>query len=142
MEEDKGLTIPQVAERIGKSERQVRRYIYNETLPARLIQGKFGPEYRIDEIPESFLEAIRKPKEETPPGGDQSQVALQMLETIEKRYEGKIERLEGMNITLAVELGKTRARAEELESKVKLLTAPAAPPPKSLLSRILGRIVK
>lgn len=138
MEEDKGLTIPQAAERIGKSERQVRRYINSGALPARLIQGKFGPEYRIDDIPESLLEWAKSPPDGKGPGGDQ--VALQILENIEKRYEDKIERLENMNISLALELGKTQARADELENKVKLLAAPTAAPPRPFLKRIFGRL--
>jgi hypothetical protein len=138
VEEDKGLTIPQAAEKIGKSERQVRRYINSGALPARLIQGKFGPEYRIDDIPESLRKGAEAPQGNPGPGGDQA--ALQILQSIEKRYEEKIERLENMNISLALELGKTQARADELENKVKLLAAPKTAPPRPLLKRIFGRL--
>lgn len=145
MEEDKGLTIPQVAEKIGKSSRQVRRYILDGSLPARTIQGKFGPEYRIDDIPEALYRKDQKMTTDTLPREEidkDTSLALQMLDSIESGYKAKITELEAVNLNLAIELGKERARREELENRVKLLPGPAAPSFKPFFKRIVGRFLK
>jgi len=109
-------------------------------LPARTILGKWGPEYRIDNIPDDLVRYVKgyKVEEDTP---NQTQLALQMLDSITGEYKAKVQELEATNLNLAIELGKERARREEMENRIKLLPAPKSLPPKSLLSRILGRFV-
>jgi hypothetical protein len=144
VEEDQGLTIPQVAERLGKSARQVIRYILEGTLQARTIQGKFGPEYRVDIIPEALYKTVkdRKTGVDQPEAADkeQTQLALQMLDSITGEYKAKIQELEAVNLNLAIELGKERARREDLERQFKQLPGGREARPKSLLERILRRV--
>jgi predicted transcriptional regulator len=146
VEEDKGLTIPQVAEQLGRSPRQIRRYILEGSLLARTIQGKFGPEYRIDTIPEALYKIIKdrksESKTEAKTNEEQTHLALQMLDSITGEYKAKIQELEAVNLNLAIELGKERARREELENRIKLLPGPSAGPRRLFLNRIVGRFLK
>ncbi len=146
LEEDKGLTIPQVAEQLGRSPRQVRRYILDGSLPARTIQGKYGLEYRIDNIPEALYKTIKdrntSNETATKTPEDQTQLALQMMDSITGEYKAKIKELETVNLNLAVELGKERARREEAENKIKFLPAPSAGLRRSFLNRVMGRFLK
>lgn len=145
VQDDNGLTISQVAEQIGKSARQVRRYILDGSLPARMIDGKYGQEYRIDEIPESLYRKERPMAAETPtaekPQGN-TQIAEALLDSIEAIYEKKITALEAVNMNLARELGKSQAKVEELESRLKLLPAPSAAHRRPLLKVIWQKLVR
>lgn len=137
MEEDKGYTIPQVAERLGRSTRQVRRYILDGKLSARTISGKWGPEYRIDEIPEELIHPGKTSEKEEE--SDNNQLALQMLDSITAEYKAKINELESINLKMAMELGKSQAKCEELDKQVKLLTAPKETRHRSFIDILLRR---
>ena len=59
--DNQGSTIAQVAKRLGKSKRTVERYIAAGILKVEYVEGKFGDERRIREIP---LELLAEKQEE------------------------------------------------------------------------------
>lgn len=101
---------------MGVSEKTVRRRIKNGTLRAETIEGKFGPEYRILELP-----------------GDTA--AKQTLDINFGQLLGMLDRLQIANRDLAGHLGVAQERIRTLESQVKLLTTPHTPWWRRLLRR-------
>ena len=97
--------IIEAAKELGVSPRQVRRYIKEGKLKAHLVDGKFGKEYQITEIP-----ADLRRKTSAPSSND----ALM----------GMLRDLQADNIRLASQLGVAMERARGLEERIKLLTAP------------------
>ena len=59
--EGQGYTVAQVAKELGRSERQVERYIAGGRLSAEWVKGKRGRKRLIKEIPEELL-AVRRDK--------------------------------------------------------------------------------
>lgn len=77
--ESQGYTVSQVAKKLGVSRRTVERYIHTGKLPkverleGGMIAGRFGPEYRILEIPEELLARKREREQKgrfKPSGGN------------------------------------------------------------------------
>lgn len=95
-----GLTLKEAAGLLHVSEMTIRRRIKAGTLQARLVDGKFGQEYRIelspDQLPQSYT-----PEDTT-------------------SYMSLVNRIE----QLSTELGYWRAKAEDYEKQVKLLEMP------------------
>ena len=50
-DDHQGYTVAEAAKALSLSERQVRRLIHSGSVDADLIQGKYGPEYRITTLP-------------------------------------------------------------------------------------------
>lgn len=105
---NQGLTIQQAAKALGKSTKTVRRQVKDGTIPARIIRGKYGDEYRILNLPPEQI------KERT-------------LDTTPTLAIDIITRLEGENRNLAGQLGAATERIHTLENQVKLLTTPHKP---------------
>jgi excisionase family DNA binding protein len=125
------LSIPQAAEKLGVSTRTIRRYIKAGKIKARLINGRFGAEYRILQLPAELLG--KEPENEKPAydksaGQTSGQAIGQTLDIVRELQE--------KNLALAAQLGAATERVRNLESQVKLLAAAGAPWWKRLLARI------
>jgi hypothetical protein len=101
---------------MGVSEKTVRRRIKSGTLRAETIEGKFGPEYRILELP-----------------GDAA--AKQTLDTNLGQLLDMLNRLQIDNRDLAGHLGAAQEKIRTLENQIKLLTTPHKPWWRRLLRR-------
>ena len=113
---NQGLTIAQAAKALGISTKTVRRQVKNGTIPARIIPGKYGDEYRILNLPPE-------------------QIKEQTLDTTPTLAMDIITRLEKENRNLAGQLGAATERVHALENQVKLLTPPHRPWWRRLLKR-------
>lgn len=125
MEEAKGYTIQEVSELIGVSSRQVRRYIRQGKLEAKLTNGKFGEEYRILSIPPHMSKAKARHSEPIDTRPDMSKARGGHTEPIDitpNMAMDLIKRLEEENRNLAGQLGMAQARIAQLEGDLRLLT--------------------
>ncbi len=118
-----GLTISQAAKVLGVSARTVRRYIKAGKLHAELVDGPFGEEYRIPELPSELHQP--KPLDKTP-----GQTPVQAMDVIMELQE--------KNLALAAQLGAAAERIRNLESQVKLLAVASQPWWKRLFRRVAG----
>lgn len=117
MAQTTGYSVADAAKALGVSTRTIRRHLKEGKLPFTKINGQFGEEYRITELPDL-------PKTADPPVPSSAElsgtVALDM-----------IRRLEEENRNLAGQLGaaheKIRTLENKLEDQIKLLTAPKIP---------------
>ena len=55
---DQGYTIAQAAKTLGVSPKTIRRHIKDGKIPHVLVQGKFGEEYRILDLPSIKVETL------------------------------------------------------------------------------------
>lgn len=108
VDESQGYTIPEVAQILGVSKRQVQRYLRDGKLQSRLVEGKFGPEHRIDSIPTDIPGQKRRKSPDKP-----SDVTLAFV----REQHDTILQLSQM-------LGRAQERILNLEAQVKLLTGP------------------
>ena len=120
-----GLSIAQAANKLGVSTRTVRRYIKAGKIRAELVDGRFGEEYRILELPPELYQT--KPEGEIPTPG---QTPVQTMDIIRE--------LQGKNLALAAQLGAAMERIRNLEGKIKLLAAARVPWWKKLFARRIG----
>lgn len=118
-----GLTISQAAKALGVSARTVRRYIKAGKLHAELVDGHFGEEYRIPELPSELRQP--KPVDKTP-----GQTPVQAMDVIRELQE--------KNLALAAQLGAAAERIRNLENQVKLLAVARRPWWKRLFRRRAG----
>lgn len=109
------MNIAQVAKKLGVSARTVRRYIKAGKIQAELVSGHFGEEYRILEIPPELCPTERE-GEAFSPGQAPGQNLSQAVDIIRELQE--------KNLALAAQLGVATERIRNMESKMKLLTAP------------------
>ena len=121
---NQSFTIAQAAEKIGVSTRTIRRYIKAGKLRADLVNGPFGEEYRIRELPED-LKKLETPENFTAldirdPFAGASQDALGVLRDLQEK-----------NLTLAAQLGAATERIRQLEGQLKTLTITDGQPPKA-----------
>ena len=98
---DNGITLAQAAKQLGVCVATVRRYIKRGMVDAVLVEGRFGPEYRV-KIPAAMLENKPIPKPEVPTVG-------QLMVRLDE---------------LHMELGYWRGRAQAAEERLLLLGAP------------------
>ena len=123
----RGLSIAQAASKLGISTRTVRRYIKAGKIRAELVDGRFGEEYRILELPPELYQ--RESEAEIPTSSqDPSQNTVQTMDIIRELQE--------KNLTLAAQLGAATERIRNLEDKIKLLTTARMPWWKRLFARI------
>ncbi len=118
-----GFSINEAARELGVSTRTVRRFIKAGKLKAELIEGVFGPEYRINELPPELQKnAAVQPEAEAEPveAESESQEAPEQLISLVKELQEK-------NLALAAQLGAASERIRTLEGQVKLLAAPKLP---------------
>lgn len=98
-----GYTLKEAADKLKVSVMTVRRRIKEGKIKAKIVQGKFGEEYRIEDLTGDSTSY------NPPPAQD---------------YAGMIIRLENRLEQLNQEVGYWRARSEAAEGEVKLLKAP------------------
>ena len=121
-----GLSIAQAASKLGVSTRTVRRYIKAGKIRAELVDGRFGEEYRILELPTEFYQT--KPEGEIPtPSQASGQTPIQTMDIIRE--------LQQKNLALAAQIGVATERIRNLEDKIKLLSAARLPWWKRLFAR-------
>ncbi|MCJ7769184.1 MAG: MerR family transcriptional regulator [Dehalococcoidales bacterium] len=112
------------------STRTIRRYIKAGKIKAELINGRFGAEYRIPQLPPELL---NKEPEDEKPAYDKS------TDQTSSQYIGQaldiIRELQGKNLALAAQLGVATERVRNLENQVKLLAAAEIPWWKRLFAR-------
>lgn len=116
------MNIAQVAEKLGVSTRTVRRYIKTGKIQAELVDGHFGEEYRIPELPPELFPAEKKTEAQSTgqtSGQAHGQDLVQAIDIIRELQE--------KNLALAAQLGVATERVRNLESKIKLLSAPKTP---------------
>jgi excisionase family DNA binding protein len=117
-------TITQAADKLGVSTRTIRRYIKAGKLRADLVNGPFGEEYRIRELPEDLkkLERIELSTalDKHDPFAGASQDTLGVLRDLQEK-----------NMALAAQLGAATERIRQLEGQLKTLTITDGQPPKT-----------
>ena len=107
------LTISQAARTLNVSPRTIRRFIKSGKITAKLVPGPFGEEYRILALPTDLRKS--RPVDKSP---DQTPVpALDIIKDLQEK-----------NLALAAQLGVATERIRNLESQMKLLTAPKPRP--------------
>ncbi len=118
------FTITQAAAKLGVSTRTVRRYIKAGKLRADLVNGPFGEEYRIHELPEDLkkLEAV-----ETTTAMD----VHDPFAGVSPDAKAVFHDLQEKNLTLAAQLGAATERIRQLEKQLKTLSITDGAPPKT-----------
>lgn len=127
-----GISIADAARSLGVSSRTVRRLIKSGKLPAELIPGPFGDEYRISELPAYY--AKHKPMDSTPVQ-THTQTPIQTTGQIPSQLIDLIKELQDKNVTLAAQLGAALERNRALENQIKLLSSAKQPWWKRLFAR-------
>ena len=124
---EQGYTIAQAAKTLGVSPKTIRRHIKDGKIPHVLVQGKFGEEYRILDLPSIKVENLESPGEEkAKPEGEASAEGTSQADSVDWALD-IINDLQKTNLQLAGQLGAAQERIRELESKVMLLNAPEEP---------------
>jgi MerR family transcriptional regulator, copper efflux regulator len=128
---EQGYTIAQAAKTLGVSPKTIRRHIKDGKIPHVLVQGKFGEEYRILNLPDIKVETLESPGEESaaledePSAESTPQIeSTSQVESDPKWAVDLINDLQKTNLQLAGQLGAAQERIRELESQVMLLNAP------------------
>ena len=147
-------TVSEYARTHGITERTVRRRIRQGQIPARRVDGPYGPEYHIldpdepcnpgaDTLSDAVTASLaddpplapvpnRHPSRTSPPPSsalpDNGPDALVHALTLADRLSRENLELAGRVGWLQAELQQTRARVQDLEQEVRLLRAPAAEP--------------
>lgn len=128
-----GLTIADAARAMGVSAKTVRRLIKAGRVKAELVQGQFGQEYRIRDLPAGLGRgkgvdrgATESTVQTSVQGGGQDTARL--LEMVKDLQE--------KNLALAAQLGMAHERIRNLEGEVKALGAGKARP---WWKRLFGR---
>jgi excisionase family DNA binding protein len=136
---EQGLTITQAAKILGVSPKTIRRHIKDGKIPYVLVQGKFGEEYRIFELP-----PVLGKEEPTDSTGQDSATAegsspAENATAAENNLTWAIDLvndLQKTNLQLAAQLGAAQERIRELESRLQLLTAGNEPWWRRLLRKL------
>jgi MerR family copper efflux transcriptional regulator len=120
---DQGVTIAQAAKTLGVSPKTIRRHIKDGKIPHVLVQGKFGEEYRILDLPSIKVETLDVSGEESAkPEGEPSAGSASQVDSNSNWAIDLINDLQKTNLQLAAQLGAAQERIHELESRVMLLT--------------------
>jgi MerR family transcriptional regulator, copper efflux regulator len=125
---EQGVTIAQAAKTLGVSAKTIRRHIKDGKIPHVLVQGKFGEEYRILDLPSIKVETLDTSGEdkatmESEPSADSASQA----ESNTSWAVDLINDLQKTNLQLAGQLGAAQERIRELESQVMLLATRREP---------------
>jgi len=124
------MNISQAARKLGVSVRTIRRYIKAGKIKAELVNGRFGEEYHILELPPEFFPKQvegETPTPEQPPGQTPDKSLGQAMDIIRELQE--------KSLALAAQLGVATERVRNLEKQVKLLTVAKQPWWKRLFAR-------
>jgi len=132
-----GLSIAEAAKALGVSTRTIRRFIKAGKLNAHLVDGPFGQEYRIPELPAELqkrqspeVTIVQPPAQPASqprtPAPAQNPALLDMLQELQEK-----------NTALDVQLNAANERIHNLERDLRLLAAASQP----WWKRFFGRIV-
>ncbi len=119
-----GLTVAEAAKSLGVSTRTVRRFIKAGKLQAELVEGPFGQEYRITQLP---VDRYARGSLDSTPGQSGGQTPTQTSVQGYVQVMDIVRELQDKNLALAAQLGAATERVRSLESQVKLLTAARKP---------------
>ena len=147
MGEGDGYTLRAAGERLGLSSRQVRRYVLDGRLPAVLVPGPRGSEYRVSAADLEALEASRSarvgrrkpgrivstPTVSTLASPEVGRLVSDQLQALERAW-GRVAELERENATLRAALEASRS-ALEAGTVQEEATPPPAPPARPAPSR-------
>jgi MerR family copper efflux transcriptional regulator len=125
------LSIAQAARELGVSTRTIRRFIKAGKLKADLVNGTFGPEYRISEIPAELKKQPAEPEKDENTDAETSKHAEARTDlAVSTGAESSdhillmLKDLQEKNMALAAQLGAATERIRNLENQVKQLNAP------------------
>ena len=107
-----GLTIAEVAEALGLSQRTIRRHIKSGKIKAELVPGQYGIEYRISGLDET---AAAGPGVDKAPASGLDK-ALDMVKALQQE-----------KAELYAQVAYWQARSQHLEEQVKLLVEAKRP---------------
>jgi excisionase family DNA binding protein len=125
---DQGVTIAQAAKTLGVSPKTIRRHIKDGKIPHVLVQGKFGEEYRILDLPSIKVETLDALGEErVKPEGELSAGNASQVDSNSNWAIDLINDLQKTNLQLAAQLGAAQERIHELEGQVMLITTRQEP---------------
>jgi MerR family copper efflux transcriptional regulator len=120
---EQGYTIAQAAKTLGVSPKTIRRHIKDGKIPHVLVQGKFGEEYRILDLPSITVENLDTSGEDKATmEGESSADSAAQADSSNNWTVDLINDLQKTNLQLAGQLGAAQERIRELESQVMLLT--------------------
>jgi hypothetical protein len=110
------------------SPKTIRRHIKDGKIAHVLVQGKFGEEYRILDLPSIKVENLESPGEDkaTLEGEPSAKGASQVDSNTDWALD-IINDLQKTNLQLAGQLGAAQERIHELESQVMLLATRQEP---------------
>ncbi|MEN8615159.1 helix-turn-helix domain-containing protein [Dehalogenimonas sp. THU2] len=111
------ITINQAAEKLGVSTRTIRRYIKAGKIQAYLVNGPFGEEYRIQELPDDLkkLEGVDSTGQTGLDNHDPLAAASGDMMAVFRELQEK-------NLALAAQLGAATEHIRNLEGQMRLLT--------------------
>ena len=128
------MTVTQVAERLGKTDRTVRNYIKEGRLKAKRVENQFGWEYRVYDLGE-FARSENNAEEKTGIPSEtlpekKTETALQIVSQENQRLWEENRQLREINNRLAYDLGGRDQRIKELEQELAKVQAilPASAP--------------
>ncbi len=136
---EQGVTIAQAAKTLGVSPKTIRRHIKDGKIPHVLVQGKFGEEYRILDLPSIKVENLDtsgEDQEQAKPEAESSAESASQADSTTSWAIDLINDLQKTNLQLAGQLGAAQERIRELESQVLLLNAPREPWWKKTLKKL------
>ncbi|MFQ5925252.1 MAG: helix-turn-helix domain-containing protein [Dehalococcoidia bacterium] len=107
-----GLTVAEAAQALGVSQRTVRRQIKSGKIKAVLVPGRFGAEYRIDELEEAA----------NAPAGVDGATPSALDKTLDM-----IKALQQEKAELYAQVAYFQAQCRHLEDQVKLLVEAKRP---------------
>lgn len=125
---EQGVTIAQAAKTLGVSPKTIRRHIKEGKIPHILVQGKFGEEYRILDLPSIKVETLQASDEEKTTV--EGRVSVDLGAEVDSKLTwaaNLINDLQKTNLQLAAQLGAAQERIRELEGQVLLLTSRQEP---------------
>jgi MerR family copper efflux transcriptional regulator len=120
------FTIAQAAASLGVSTRTIRRYIKAGKLRAELVNGPFGEEYRIRDLPEDLKKLQALDATNATALDKHDPFAGASADTM-----GVLRDLQEKNLTLAAQLGAATERIRQLEGQLEVLTLTDGKPPKT-----------
>jgi len=121
------MTVTQVAEKLGKTDRTIRNYIKEGRIKARRIENQFGWEYRVYDLGE-FAKTEKKPEDDSVPapeassqgsGEKKAETALQIISRENQRLWDENRQLREINNRLAYDLGGRDQKIKDLEQALE-----------------------
>ncbi|TFG46697.1 MAG: helix-turn-helix domain-containing protein [Dehalococcoidia bacterium] len=114
---NQSFTINQASEKLNVSTRTIRRYIKAGKLRAELVNGPFGEEYRIRELPDDLkkIEGLDSTGQTALDSHDPTAGASGDMMAVFRELQEK-------NLALAAQLGAATERVRHLEGQLKQLT--------------------